>query len=283
MTRRIFRGLFVLALCAAMIAGGHGAIGVGAQPRSTSTSTASVATPIKHVVIIFQENHSFDNVLGPLCVNVLHNRCNGSIVGKKHDNSPQPLRAAADLVPEVDHSDGGQLIDINSGAMNGFDLNEGCEAPTFSCYSAYQPPLPGNPGFIPNVTTLAENYVISDATFERSPQPSWGSHLSFVAAQLDGSLVTTRRQEAPERGRLGVATPRRTRDGGPLLPVLLRWSRRVSRRPKVPAPTDLLPLSGFPPFSTGCWPRDSTSSCTQTTRPGRATSGRSAQRSPTAC
>jgi Phosphoesterase family len=28
--------------------------------------------------------------------------------------------------------------------------------------------------------------VISDQTFELSPEPSWGSHLSFVASQLDG-------------------------------------------------------------------------------------------------
>jgi hypothetical protein len=189
MTRRIFAGVIFLALCAAIIAGGTGALSVGAQPRSTPGG--SPLNHIKHVVVIFQENHSFDNVLGPLCVKVLHRRCNGRIVGKKHDNSSQPLSAATDLLPDVAHGDKAQITSINGGAMNGFDLIKGCMATTFGCYTAYQPPQPGSPGFISNLATLATSYVISDRTFELSPQPSWGSHLSFVAALLDGFTVTT--------------------------------------------------------------------------------------------
>jgi hypothetical protein len=178
MTRRIFSGLIFFALCAAMVATGEGVL--GAQP--TGDSTASAPTPIKHVVVIFQENHSFDNVLGPLCVNVLHGRCDGATMGFLHDGTPQPLNPATDLVPQVDHSVAAQLNAIK----NGFETINGCQAPTYNCFTAFVPPQPGTAGFIPNLATLAENYVISDKTFELSPEPSWGSHLSFVAAQLDG-------------------------------------------------------------------------------------------------
>jgi phospholipase C len=37
---------------------------------------SSFSTPIQHVVFIIQENHSFDNVLGPWCVQ--NNRCAGA-------------------------------------------------------------------------------------------------------------------------------------------------------------------------------------------------------------
>jgi phospholipase C len=36
---------------------------------------SSWPTPIEHVVVIFQENHSFDNVLGILCIQLA--RCMG--------------------------------------------------------------------------------------------------------------------------------------------------------------------------------------------------------------
>jgi phospholipase C len=158
-----------------------------AAAQSRPTQAALSVNPIKHVVIILQENHSFDNVLGPLCVNVLHNRCHGVNIGNKYDGSSQPLTAAADLVPNVAHSVADQITARNAGSMNGFDQLQGCKPKdSFACYTAYQPPQPGNLGFIPNVAALAEQYVVADHTFQLSPSPSWGSHLSFVASQLDG-------------------------------------------------------------------------------------------------
>src|SRR5881227_188085 len=45
-----------------------------AVPGAAATATAQPATPIRHVVVIFVENHSFDNVLGFWC-NAHPGRC----------------------------------------------------------------------------------------------------------------------------------------------------------------------------------------------------------------
>src|SRR5436190_17521817 len=129
------------------------------MPASPGTSRPAFATPIQHVVVIFQENHSFDNVLGQLCAS--DKRCNGVTRGVLPNGTRIPLKRAADLVPDVGHSGGAQTTAINGGAMNGFAHLRGCEATTgYQCYTQYAPSQ------IPNLAALARAFVISDATFE---------------------------------------------------------------------------------------------------------------------
>jgi hypothetical protein len=80
------------------------------------------------VVIIYQENHSFDNVLGKLCV--LDDRCNGATSGKLPDGQVIPLRRASDIVEKVEHLSGGQRTAIDDGRMDGFSRSEAAGPPT---------------------------------------------------------------------------------------------------------------------------------------------------------
>ena len=66
-----------------------------------ATSTGSFPTPIKHVIIFYQENHSFDNVLGALCVEI--KRCDGATSGVLSTGATMPLRQSPDVVPGVQH------------------------------------------------------------------------------------------------------------------------------------------------------------------------------------
>ena len=51
------------------------------------------ATPIRHVVIIDQENHSFDNVLGYWCAKHPARHCDGATSGKTSSGATiQPMR-----------------------------------------------------------------------------------------------------------------------------------------------------------------------------------------------
>jgi hypothetical protein len=154
-----------------------------------------VGTKIQQVVIVFQENHSFDDVLGVLCVR--DKRCDGVTSGVLHDGTVIPLRAAPDLVPEVVHNVYAQTAAIDGGKMDGFDLITGCgPAESFACYEQYAPDA------VPNLTALARGFALSDRTFEDGPVPSWGSHLGLVAAQFDGfvgvnpSILATRSSPA---------------------------------------------------------------------------------------
>jgi phospholipase C len=148
---------------------------------------ASVATAhgrdgrIRHVVIIYQENHSFDNVLGRLCIRM--GRCDGSRTGRLPSGLRIPLATSPDVVPQVGHTTGSQLRAINGGLMDGWTGIPGCSRSSrHACLTQYAPRQ------IPNLTRLARHFAVSDRTFQMDSVTSWGAHLELVAATLDGFL-----------------------------------------------------------------------------------------------
>ena len=158
-------------------------------PYGTAESpSAFVVGAINHVVVIYQENQSFDSVLGKFCWKVSqgqipHDPCDGAIRGKLPDDTMIDLMQAPDIVPEVSHSVSAQKIAINHGAMNGFANLKGCMAsdtPAYRCYAQY------DPSQIPNLAALAESFALSDRTFESNRAASWPSHMQLAASQLDG-------------------------------------------------------------------------------------------------
>jgi phospholipase C len=166
----------VLACAVAVVAVTH-------QARSAPLRRPGAASPIQHVVIVFQENHSFDDVLGKLCATAGTSRdpCDGATTGKLHTGDTIPLAQEPDIVPTVRHNVLSQRTAINGGQMNGFDLIKGCESATgYACYAQF------DPSQIPNLAALARSFVISDRTFEFATTPSWGGHFVLAAATLDG-------------------------------------------------------------------------------------------------
>lgn len=165
------------------------ALSTGPIPR-TAVRTAVAASPIEHIVIIDQENHSFDNVLGRFCRQVvvgtitragLNQSCDGVTQGATHTGEIIPLPAAADISPNIPHSVAAHQIAINGGAMDGFDLLNGCSADrNYGCYQAYTPEQS------PNLTTFARDYALGDAFFEFAWFSSWMSHTSMVTLDMDG-------------------------------------------------------------------------------------------------
>jgi phospholipase C len=148
-------------------------------PGSPGSSPRLAGSPIHHVVVVDMENHSFDNVLGKLCV--LDGRCDGTLTGKLADGTVISLPRAADLVPQVPHSHGTQVKAIDGGRMDGFSKLSNCGQPKgYQCYQQF------GPSQIPNLAALARAFTISDRTFEGAKASSWGSHLELVAATLDG-------------------------------------------------------------------------------------------------
>lgn len=156
-----------------------GVLAAGAASSGGQTTPASMQTAIKHVVVLFQENHSFDETLGGLCVR--DSRCDGATSGKRSDGTVMQLQPAPDIVPAVAHNGYLQNRAIDRGKMDRFDRIPGCGAKfAYRCYMQYTPEQ------IPNLAALARSFVISDRTFETTTVQSWGSHLELVAGQLDG-------------------------------------------------------------------------------------------------
>jgi phospholipase C len=153
-----------------------------------ATATAQPVTPIQHVVVIYLENHSFDNLLGYWC--------DGNTGRCPDGGMPASVTLAGgtvvtpttdpDTVPNINHNGNAQVTAMDNGKMDGWAKiplagRSGCSARTkYQCISGYQPSQ------IPNITSLASQFAISDMTFTESDSPSWEGHIDVVAANSDG-------------------------------------------------------------------------------------------------
>jgi phospholipase C len=169
----------------------------GSTQSVRAASRAQPSSAIKHVVVIMQENHSFDNVLGRFCAEVTSGQisrggyasgCDGVTTGRTSTGDTVALSSGPDVVPALAHSLKDQVVGIDGGKMDGFDLLPTCVGSLPTCYNQYDPLSgPCTAGScVPNVSALAARYAISDRTFELYQSPSWEGHLYLVTANQDG-------------------------------------------------------------------------------------------------
>ena len=180
---RLFRGPGRWKLAAGMAVGALACVGGLVAPGATQAQP----TPIRHVVVIYLENHSFDNLLGFWCDDNPGRCPDGGMPftvtlsnGARVTPSTDP-----DTVPNVNHNVASQEAAIDHGRMDGWQNIPGgsCAAATgYKCVSGYQPRQ------IPNITDLAQHFAISDHTFSLADSPSWGGHMAMVAASTDNFL-----------------------------------------------------------------------------------------------
>jgi len=151
---------------------------------------------IKHVVVIMQENRSFDSYFGtfPGAEGIPPNVCvpdptNGGCVPPFHDS--------ADLNFGGPHSAGNAAADIDGGAMDGFvaqaERGSGCTTGDPNCSPCTEQSTGNTPnkcvdvmGYhdareVPNYWTYAQDFVLQDHMFE--PNSSWSlpQHLYMVS------------------------------------------------------------------------------------------------------
>ncbi len=176
MKRVVLRVSFLALMIAAVAASSAGA----GEPVSNGGRVSS--SPIQHVVVIFQENNSFDHLLGKLCVDE-QNRCDGTTVGQISNGKMIPLAPGGDIPPAIAHSHRTMVTAINGGQMNGWDRIPECKK--FTGYACLEQ---DDRSRIPNLSNLADQYVISDRTFQLNTPSTWGSHLELASADLDGFI-----------------------------------------------------------------------------------------------
>jgi phospholipase C len=183
-------GVRFLAVAAASIAGLSAVLqGYVAEPAQSAslvpgagvaaaTGRAPVYNRIKHVVVIVQENRSFDNVFNgfPGADTVR--------VGRRHDGRTIRLRPVSFLHEEdLDHSHAGALMEYDRGKMDGWDLErpdtvqKEPQAPSTLAY-AYLPRNEVQPYWL-----LAQRFTLADRTFQPLFGPSFAEHQYLVAGQ----------------------------------------------------------------------------------------------------
>jgi phospholipase C len=175
----------ILLLAAAVLA--------AAMSASTGTKHSAVPPPgihkIKHVVVIMQENRSFDSYFGtyPGVDGIPRGAC----VRDPRGGCLKPYHVSKDRNIGGPHALKNAVRDINGGAMDGF-VREAVSARK-ACVDPHDPvcssPAAGSDvmGYhdareIPNYWAYARNYVLQDHMFE--PNKSWSlpAHLLAVSA-----------------------------------------------------------------------------------------------------
>jgi phospholipase C len=214
---RLVPGLAIVCLLVTGCGGGSGpgATGstAGTTSRSTSGSTATSSTApttatvapgppevgihkIRHVVIIMQENRSFDSYFGtypgadgipglagnPGNVPCVPNPATGGCDRPYHDRQNESLGGP--------HSYNAAQADINGGKMDGFIAEQ--ESGMAGCAQTFNPAC-GNSGGtpdvmgyhdasdIPNYWTYAHDFVLQDHMFQSDASWSLPSHLYMVS------------------------------------------------------------------------------------------------------
>ncbi len=141
--------------------------GCSATNEIAATSAApAVATPIKHVVVIMQENRSFDHLFN----------------GFPGADTVQTGMSGKDVVPlvkvplgngpEIDHTHTGWWKQWNNGKMDGFNNN-----------ATYMPYSYADPADTVPYWTLAQQYTLGDRTFQSNTGPSFVAHQYMIAGQ----------------------------------------------------------------------------------------------------
>jgi len=141
---------------------------------------------IKHVVVIVQENRSFDN---------LFNGFPGADTAQSahtHDGTPIALLPQS-LANGVDYGHFHTSFNAayDGGRMDGFDL-EGEYGFVNGVYSQTKPVSTGPYSYVPRAEvqpywTLAQNYTLGDRTFESNSGPSYPAHQYLIAGQSAGA------------------------------------------------------------------------------------------------
>jgi phospholipase C len=162
-------------------------------PVQGSAAQLSGIHKIKHVIIVMQENRSFDSYFGTfpgadgipmkngiptVCVHAPSGRC------------MRPYHDTADINSGGPHGLAQAIADVNGGKMNGFVKERTlarihCANVTDpACSAGARPDVMGyhTDAEIPNYWTYAKNFVLNDHMFESVKSWSLPAHLDMVSA-----------------------------------------------------------------------------------------------------
>jgi phospholipase C len=175
--RRSRRALLAVVTVGLLAGGAISAAALAATSTPSSrVSVVPLTSPIKHIVFIYRENHSFDNMFGIYCTTT--HKCDGKTGsvrltgGRMH-----ATRVAIDRAPKVCHTEQCQKVAVHGGAMDGFDLINGCyQAQNYACLQQFKPSQ------IPTATWMADHGVLADRFFSET-NPSAGAHFFFFTGE----------------------------------------------------------------------------------------------------
>ena len=137
----------------------------------------AVTYPIKHVVVVVKENHTFDNYFGSFP------GAEGTSTYKTSDGMTHPVPHAKDKVPhDTSHAHSAGLVDWNNGKMDGWDKTGGSSPTDDQAYGQYQETD------IPNYWQYAKHFALADHFHTEMIGPSFPGHMDVLAAQAGWAI-----------------------------------------------------------------------------------------------
>ncbi len=183
------------------------AVALGLLAGATVAVTSAAAAPegpegihkIQHVIVIMQENRSFDSYFGtyPGANGIPGGVC---VPDPLHGGCVAPFHDSADKNYGGPHGNGAFTQDLDGGRMDGFvgesESGQKCSSDAPQCSACTEGSSagegPAQPcgdamGYhdareIPNYWTYAQNFVLQDEMFEPNSSWSWPEHLFEVSA-----------------------------------------------------------------------------------------------------
>jgi phospholipase C len=163
-----------IAGCASPPSAAGGAAAPALPPSAVSLRRAS-ASPIQHVVIIFQENRSFDNIFAGFP------GADAPMFGYTKGHKRVALKPIGFDTDDVCHGFGDGVNDWDNGKMDGFASNcssSGRQA-GLETYSYLRRDL------VAPYWHMAEQYTLADRMFPTMFGPSFTAHLDIIAGTTD--------------------------------------------------------------------------------------------------
>ena len=149
-----------------------GCAGSSAPPSAVNQQAGLLAGHIQHIVIIVQENRSFDNLFSGFPG--ADSATSGISYGHAVALNSVPLEYGVD----VDHTHPGWWADWDQGKNDGFAHQSSYPIPNFPY--AHVPRSE-----IQQYWTLASQYVLADRMFQSNTGPSFVAHQYLIAGQSD--------------------------------------------------------------------------------------------------
>jgi phospholipase C len=163
-------------------------ISAAAKAKALDQGTAA-KTPIQHLIVLMQENHTFDNYFGtyPGADGIPAGTCMPvDPFDASNTNCVRPFHIGNSPITDLDHSQPTFKLQYNNGNMNGFvyALNQRNQNGTIAMgyYDGTD---------LPYYWNLADHYVLFDRFFSSDAAGSPENHMYWVAAIPGNSRVVT--------------------------------------------------------------------------------------------
>ncbi|KRC66788.1 phospholipase [Aeromicrobium sp. Root236] len=224
-TKRLRQGAMALMAAAGLVAGGMQLSAASAHTRVAHQSgrTSRTKTPIKHLVVLFDENVSYDHYFGtyPKAANTDGVTFHAGTKTPKNNNlvssnaltdnpnayAPSRLTHEQNATCSQNHNYTPEQKAVNGGAMDKFVESTSVD----TCTGLYGSPGLAMDYFDGNTVTglwnYAQNYAMSDNNWDTTFGPSTPGALNLVSGQTHGGTAYDPKTGAVLTGSTAVASP----------------------------------------------------------------------------